>query len=465
MRPIPSPLPSRQDVERTDPSRDRVIDTLRAFSLTVVVFGHVFMALVVWRGDIPELGNVLTGSRNLQLLTWILQVMPLFFFAGGASSAISWRRRSSGGYGAWLWGRAARLLRPLWVYLAVMAPVAFGVALVAPSKTSAPLLLLTTQLLWFLGAYLAVTALVPPLISLHERRPVTTLSGLVVISAGVDVARFAYAAPAAIGLVNFVTVWAVAALLGVWYVDEKLRGLPAVGLALAGVASNAALVGLGPYPLSMVGMPGEQISNMAPPTAALLAHTFWVCAAAAAAAPLIRRMAANTTLWRGVIAVNLSAMTVYLWHLPVLIALTVAEKFTSFTAPTRASGDLDVPAGNYWSWWGVHALLFIAGVMVVVRLLWVTENIKLPLWDSPTRLAQPGAKAEKMIAAAGVVACGVALLMFAATGLAGFPTRVVNYAGLPLSSGLALAVLVLGASLVRYAGATRKPKQVDASQQ
>ncbi len=455
MRPLPSPLPSRQDVEGTDPSRDRVIDTLRAFSLSVVVFGHVFMALVVWRGDVPELGNVLAGSKSLQMLTWVLQVMPLFFFAGGASSAISWRRRSSGGYGAWLWGRAARLLRPLWVYLAVMAPVAFTVAFLAPSKTTAPLLLLTTQLLWFLGAYLTVTALIPALISLHERRPVFTLIGLVTISAGVDIARFAYAAPPAIGLVNFVTVWATAGLLGVWYVDKKLQGIPAACLALAAIAANTALVALGPYPLSMVGMPGEQISNMAPPTAALLAHTFWVCCAAAAAAPLIRRVSAVTTLWRAVVAVNLSAMTVYLWHLPVLIALTVVESFTGLTAPVRSSGGVVVPAIGYWSWWVVHALVFIAGVVVVVRFLWVTENIKLPLWDTPTRLGRPGGKAEKLIAGAGVVACSVALLMFAATGLAGFPTRVVDYAGLPLSSGLTLVVLVLGASLVRYAGASR----------
>jgi hypothetical protein len=351
-----------------------VIDTLRAFSLSVVVFGHVFMALVVWRGDVPELGNVLAGSKSLQMLTWVLQVMPLFFFAGGASSAISWRRRSSGGYGAWLWGRAARLLRPLWVYLAVMAPVAFTVAFLAPSKTTAPLLLLTTQLLWFLGAYLTVTALIPALISLHERRPVFTLIGLVTISAGVDIARFAYAAPPAIGLVNFVTVWATAGLLGVWYVDKKLQGIPAACLALAAIAANTALVALGPYPLSMVGMPGEQISNMAPPTAALLAHTFWVCCAAAAAAPLIRRVSAVTTLWRAVVAVNLSAMTVYLWHLPVLIALTVVESFTGLTAPVRSSGGVVVPAIGYWSWWVVHALVFIAGVVVVVRFLWVTET-------------------------------------------------------------------------------------------
>ena len=459
MKLIPSPLPSKWDAEQTDSSRDRVIDTLRAFSIMVVVFGHVFMALVVWRGDVPELGNVLAGSKKLQLMTWVLQVMPLFFFAGGASSAISWRRRNSLGYGVWLWGRASRLLRPLWVYLAVMAPLAFVVALFSPPETSAPLLLLTTQLLWFLGAYLSVIAILPMIIYLHERNPVGTLISLIAISAAVDLARFAYVMPATIGLVNFVSVWAVAALLGVWYVDKKLQGIFAVFLALAGLASNVALVALGPYPLSMVGMPGEKISNMAPPTIALLAHTFWISAVAAAAAPLIRKIAQNTTLWRGVIAVNLSAMTIYLWHLPVLIALTVAEKLTGLTAPTRSSDGIYVPARNYWSWWGIHAFLFIAGVMLVVRFLWVSENIKLPIWDSPSSFKKPKAKIEKVIAITGVVACGVALLMLAATGLAGFPTRVVNYAGVPLNSGLALAILVLGGTFVRLSGAVRVPKQ------
>jgi hypothetical protein len=56
----------------------------------------------------------------------------------------------------------------------------------------------------------------------------------------------------------------------------------------------------------------------------------------------------------------------------------------------------------------------------------------------------------------GVFLCGAALLMFSATGLGGFPTRVVHFAGLPLTSGLALGLLISGASLIRIAGAPRR---------
>lgn len=456
MRLIPPPIPYRAAAAQTDTSRDRVIDTLRAASLTVVVLGHVTMALVGWRGDVPTLGNVLASSTRLQVLTWLLQVMPLFFFAGGAANAISWRRKREAGYGTWLWGRAARLLRPLWVYLLVAAPAALLFGMVVPASTSAPLLLLTTQLLWFLGAYLAVTALTPVLDSVQRRRPVLTLAALSAAAAAVDVCRFALHLPAAFGLVNFIVVWTFAAQLGVAYVDAKLQGRAAAIVAVAGLGANAVAVSFGPYPVSMVGMPGEAVSNMAPPTLALAFHALWICAAAAAASRIIARAASRTVVWRYVVAVNLSAMTVYLWHLPVLILLSTLEHATGRVAPLRDDGAVLVPAGGYWPWFAVHASMFLLGVIVAVRLLWVLENTRLPVWDTPTRLPTLRTTTSYVAAGGGVVLCGVALLMFAATGLAGFPGRVVQYAGLALSSGLALCVLVTGAALVRLAGAPRR---------
>ena len=65
----------------TPPERDRVVDVLRSFSLMVVVFGHLLMAMVVWKSNVPHLDNLLAHVHVLQLATWILQIMPIFFFA------------------------------------------------------------------------------------------------------------------------------------------------------------------------------------------------------------------------------------------------------------------------------------------------------------------------------------------------------------------------------------------------
>ena len=449
-------LPLRRIADATPASRDRVIDGLRAVSLSVVVFGHCFMAVVQWRQGVPELGNTLAAHHSLQALTWMLQIMPIFFFAGGASNAITWRGKKSEGYGPWLWGRAARLLRPLWIYLAVMAPLAIVVAHLTPHEVSAPLLLLTTQLLWFLGAYLIVTALGPVLWSAHQRRPVVTLLALVTIAVAVDVGRFGLGGPAALGLINFVVVWAFAAQLGVWYVENRWRVREALLVATGALVVNVVVVRLAHYPLSMVGMPGEKVSNMAPPTVPLLLHTLVVCSLAMAAATPLARVFSRPRPWRYAVLINTVAMTLYLWHLPMLIVLVVIEHACGLGGPTIMSQGFIAAGANYWFWWPIHFVVFIALVSIPVRALWALENTPLPWWDQPTRLQNFSPRWTKAAMGTGVAICGIALLMFSGTGLGGFPTRIVHYAGLPLSSGLALLLLVCGAAIVRAGGAPRR---------
>ncbi len=452
---IPAP-PIRKIAEATPASRDRVIDGLRAFSLSVVVFGHCFMALVLWRNGVPHLGNSLALHRPLQVLTWVLQVMPLFFFAGGASNAITWSAKRSGGYPAWLWSRAARLLRPLWVYFAIMAPLSMVVALLAPTKVSAPLLLLTTQLLWFLGAYLIVTALGPLLQRSYGARPLATFAVLGLGAISVDICRFVVDLPAALGIINFVLVWSLAALFGISYVERPPTPKVALGAAALAVAINVVLVDFANYPLSMVGMPGDKFSNMAPPTVVLGLHAVAICLVAIALKEPLQRLFARQRPWAFAVAINTVAMTLYLWHLPMLILLMVLEHATGLGVSVAASHGIIATGSHFWFFWPIHFAVFVAFVWLIVRVLWVLENTALPLWDSPSRFRSVGSNVASVMIGIGVFLCGAALLMFSATGLGGFPTRVVHFAGLPLTSGLALLLLFCGASLIRIAGAPRQ---------
>jgi len=82
--------------------------------------------------------------------------------------------------------------------------------------------------------------------------------------------------------------------LGFLYADGSLlRAGRRVGLWLAGggLTGVIALSAFGPYPVSMVGMPGERVSNMAPPTVALLAHLWvgWTQPAAGSSAWWVQR--------------------------------------------------------------------------------------------------------------------------------------------------------------------------------
>ena len=457
-----APVPARRAVEATPPDRDRVVDAARAVSLVVVVAGHGVIAVVAWPDGVPRLGNLLAAYPWTQALTWALQVMPLFFVAGGAANALSWQRhRGRGGsYASWLWARADRLLRPAWVYLAVMSLIATVVTVVAPASTAEPLMVLVTQLLWFLGAYLLVTALTPLFRPTTPVRAALVALGLLAACGLVDAARFLWAVPEAIGLVNFVLVWTVPAYLGTLRAHgtaARYQSWQVVAAMFAAVATNAVLIRQGPWPVSMVGMPGEPVSNMAPPTVVLAIHSLVLaCLLTLLDAPLSRLMR-RPAVWRKVTAVNLAAMTLYLWHLPVLVAVTTLGHYLALDRPVALdSGGFPVPDG--WGYAAGSVLFWTAygvGVWAVIRLMWPFEHVPLWWWDTPPRSRAPSRGTAAWCAAVGTAGVGVATLVLSATGLAGFPGRTIDYAGLPLNAAVAIAVLVGSGALIRWAGSPR----------
>lgn len=210
------PVPSTKAASQTPEDRDRIIDAARGISLVVVVAGHAFMGVVSWQYGVPKVGNLLAAYPWTQALTWVFQIVPLFFFAGGAANAISWDKNveRGGTYSEWMWARAQRFLRPIWSYLVIMGVIAAIVTWLAPTRVAAPLMLLTTQLLWFLGSYILVTALTPIFKPTTLSQGVIRTLALLVTCGLVDVLRFFQGFPNAVGLANFVLVWTVPAYLG-----------------------------------------------------------------------------------------------------------------------------------------------------------------------------------------------------------------------------------------------------------
>ncbi|MGA5197673.1 acyltransferase family protein [Streptomyces exfoliatus] len=385
----------RELAAATPATRDRYVDLLRVASLAVVVLGHWLMAAVSGDGQV---GNLLAVVPELQVVTWVFQVMPVFFFVGGFSHALAHRSRPA--YAAFLRARLQRLLRPTMVFVGVWGAAALVLQLSgADGGLTGVALRLVTQPLWFIGIYLAMVAFTPPLLRLHERYGWGAFAGLVGAAVLVDVLRFAADVPF-VEFLNFAFVWLAVHQLGFLRADGMIRR-PAL-LAGVGLVGATALVALGPYPLSMVGMPGEKVSNMAPPTLALLCHGLWLVGAVELLKGPGARLVARAGVWRTVVAANGIAMTAFLWHLTAMLGVYGAMLGLGTGLPAPASG----------AWWAQVPLRIAAAVALTAVLVAAFRRFEAP---APTR--RDGGSAP--LAALGITLALLGILGLSATGLGG----------------------------------------------
>ncbi|MFF8846700.1 acyltransferase [Streptomyces sp. NPDC015127] len=427
--------------ERTPVTRDRYVDLLRVASLGVVVGGHWLMAVVTDDG----VGNLLAVVPELQILTWALQVMPVFFFVGGFSHALSYRslrRRhpDRSVYSVFLRGRLQRLLRPTMAFVLVWGAAALAVQLLGGGGGATGVALrLVAQPLWFIGIYLAMVAFTPPLLRLHERWGWGAFGALAAGAVAVDVLRFAVGVPF-VEFLNFAFVWLAVHQLGFLRADGRIRR-PAV-LAAAGLTGAAALVALGPYPLSMVGMPGEKISNMAPPTLALLCHGLWLVGAVELLKGPGARLVNRPRVWRGVVAANGIAMTAFLWHLTALLGV--------YGAVIATGRELPEPGGA--AWWAGVPFRIAAAVVVTACLVAVFRRFERPAHSAGAPVPGTGP-----VAATGIALCLFGVLGLSMVGFGGLlEGRTATLVAVPVSAPAAVAMALGGWLLVERAGRGRR---------
>ncbi|MFC7306155.1 acyltransferase [Streptomyces monticola] len=428
----------------TPATRDRYIDLLRVASLGTVVLGHWLMAAVAVGSDGQvEVGNLLAVVPGLQPLTWALQIMPVFFFVGGFAHALSYRslrHKSPSGqvYPAFLRARLQRLLRPTLVFVLVWGAAALLVQLMgAGGGLVDATLRLVTQPLWFIGIYLAMVAFTPPLMRAHERWGWGAFGALVAAAGAVDLLRFAGGVPY-VEFLNFAFVWLAVHQLGFLRADGRLRA-PAA-LAACGLAGAAALVAFGPYPLSMVGMPGERISNMAPPTFALLCHGLWLVGAVELLRGPATRWLRRPKVWRGVIAASGVAMTAFLWHLTAMLGVYAALLALGIRLPQPATA----------AWWAQVPLRMAAAAAVTALLVAVFRRFERPV---PAREPGTPGPAAGPLSATGVTLCLLGVLGLSMVGFAGLlEGRTALLIALPVTAPTAVLMALGGWLLVELAG-------------
>ena len=361
----------------TPPQRDRAVDALRALAIAGVIGGHWLVTALVASpaqghgaghgGTVLSDNSPLASMPWLAPVSWVFQTLAVFFLVGGYSAARSYR----GGYGPWLRKRMIRLARPVAALAAVWVPVTVGLVLAGVSSaTIHTLLFLVYSPLWFLGVYAGLTAATPAATWLVRRFGVGAAAFPVAVVAVADLVRFGLGGPSWVGWVNLPAGWLVPYLIGIAWALGSLRGrrlsamtLPALMLA-GGAAATAALITWAGYPASMVGVNGAHLSNLNPPTLAAVTFGIAQCGLALLLREPLARAMRRRMAWAAVAMVNLSAMTLFLWHQTAFVTVSSASLLIG-----RPPGLLTAPTSGVWV---AERLAWLPVFAIVLSGLWLT---------------------------------------------------------------------------------------------
>ncbi|RAO61253.1 acyltransferase family protein [Micromonospora saelicesensis] len=471
----------RQLAERTPAGRERYVDLLRALAITMVVFGHWSVTVIGRDAAGQATGHSALGDlRWAYPLTWLAQVMPVFFLVGGYANAASLTRlRARGGDAAgWLIDRSARLVRPTSTLLLVLTAVAAVAWLrnIDPAQIRQVFWFATIPL-WFLVAYLAAVVLTPPMYALHRRLGLAVPLVLVALVGLGDLSRLS--GPEELSYGNYLFGWLAVHQLGFAWHDARAAPPPAdpgesppaeagattapppagtdaagpstpdrpgvrrrrlptsrrAGLVFlaGGLGAVLLLTVLGPWPVAMLKVPDERLDNAAPPSLALLA----VAAGQLGLILLLRgpaeRLLRRTGPWQLVIGVNLVVLTVFLWHLTAAILLI---------GLLDAVGTLPTPAVDTAAWWAWRApwLLLLSAVLAVLVAIFGPVEARSGRHRTGRRTPR-GTPARSALAVAGYAAVLAALLVNSIT-----PRQAPEPLGTPVP---ALVAYLAGAGVLR----------------
>lgn len=360
--------------------RDLYLDGLRAGALLLVVFGH-------WLATLPRLegGQMVSTDHLLKVwptagvLTWLVQVVPLFVFVSAAVSVDGMTRRMARGRALlpWWGGRALGLARPTVTYLAALAAFALG-SIYTGGRLLQPLNHSLTVHLWFLVMLLIVQAMLPLCLRADRRFGLGAVAGLVLIAFLVDLLRAGVGAPGdllelgrrvtetpgGIGWVNALAVWLLPQQLGIAWKRGRFQGpWMGSGFILLGLVWLVGAVASG-YPTGMVGVDFEGNSNLLPPTLALIGVLWLQIGAVLLLERPARWLLGHMHVSRAVTFLSVLSMPLYLWHkLAELPAAWLGERL-------GLAIDAGVPGeSGFWMgrlWWVLLCLLMVVPVLAAV---------------------------------------------------------------------------------------------------
>lgn len=388
-------------------TRNRYVDLLRVLAISGVVYGHWVLVSITYQGGRLSGLDAMNYVSWGPWVTWVLQVMPVFFLVGGYVNGQSWAAHHERGRGwtAWMGVRAARLLWPTAVYIAwALVVVAIARTAGAPKAELADAGWLAALHLWFLPVYLLLNAITPLMFALHRRWGLAVPACMAVAAALVE-AGARQPNLHVLGFTEYLLVWGAIHQLGFAWQDRSLieprRRLYV--MAGCGAAVLVTLVASHTFNVDMVGS-----GNTNPPSIALLAFAAAQTGLVLAAEPWATRVLARPRLWGPLSRSNGAVMTVYLWHFVPVLIISVAFYGTGVMAQPA------VGSAQWFAWRPVWlALLTAVLVPLVLFVMWAER----PLLRLPAGIGRPGPWSPVLLVAGLGGAC-VGLARLAISGFA-----------------------------------------------
>jgi hypothetical protein len=202
-----------------------------------------------------------------------------------------------------------------------------------------------------------------------------------------------------LGWANYFWVWLAVQHLGFAWRDGRMGSTPTLIVYSAlGLLTLYLLVFKGPYPLAMVGSPDEGLSNTLPPKITLLALGVFQFGLLLALEGPMRRALSGLRLWTATVLVNSMIMTVYLWHLTVMVIVVALLYMAGGIGLTVEPGTTE-----WWLWRPAWiAMLMILLVPVALLLSGFERRGRSPNSATPS--------AARQVIGAMMICLGVALL-------------------------------------------------------
>ncbi|WP_307867715.1 phospholipase A2 [Umezawaea beigongshangensis] len=434
----PDPAPAQSAAFTPRPAvQDRFATFLRLGSLALVVLGQSLLTVLYWGG---------ISANWLWLLTWVLQAVPVFFFAGGHANLLAWQavRDDQGGYGRYLAGRISWLMRPMLAFVLAWLVLPLPLQLLdAPQVRVDAFSRMIAYPLWFLSLYLVGVALTPLAAWLHGRVRLVTPLALLAAMVVADTAR-AWLHWRTGGYLNLLLGALFLQQIGFFYADGSLLRVSRRALvALAALTPPAlgVLIAFGGYPRTMMTTPGEALSNVSPPTICLLVLGLGQICLVVAQRDRVSAWLHGHRPWSVVAFTRSAPMTVYLGYLTVLAAVV------------GLLGVLDgpAPAALTVAEWLSRPRWITGLVVLLVPLLLFFHRFERHAHHFPgTRSRVEESHRGRLAAVLGVLFGALGLLGFVTTGFSGGSGTLVV---LPVDTLQNLIHLLLGWYLVHSARA------------
>src|SRR5262249_17870439 len=152
-----------------------------------------------------------------------------------------------------------------------------------------------------------------------------------------------------------------------------------------------------PYPVSMIGVPDDPVSNTTPPKAVLIALAVMQGSLLLAVEAPARRWLAGRLAWTATVVINANIMTLFIWHLTATPLLVLAAYLAGGIGLRLEPGSA--------AWWWMRLPWVMANAIALAPLV-----VAFGRFERPRAAQGPPAPAWRYVAGALATCAGLALL-------------------------------------------------------